>query len=183
MIFSSGCSNNNECIAPAKCLNGTCLVKLGDYGACTANRECEKGSCQNGWCGLPLGSSGCSVDGHCFSGACSNGVCIVNTGQPCVGGVTCKGICNNKGICVLPNGSPCNGDNTTCYSNYCHPDTKTCKVYPGTLGCNNSTDCIMSASCVNSKCLLRTGIFEFMNRASLFEIKYVYFWFMRKERK
>jgi hypothetical protein len=159
------CSSNNDCQAPATCVNGSCGLKpLGS--ACSRANECLSNQCAQGVCC----NSACS--GSCFS--CNQtGMAGTCTAVPS-GGPDPAGVCTNQGQASCGNDGTCNGlggckkytpgsicaaasctggvarSASTCNNGACVAGaTRTCAPYV----CNAAgTDCTASCS-TSSQCL------------------------------
>lgn len=76
---NGACASNFDCAGDQPwCVMGTCSNTLQSNGAaCSQNADCQSGSCVNGTCGLPSGST-------CYqSSSCASNVCLPCNGKNC----------------------------------------------------------------------------------------------------
>ncbi len=163
-------------VAPT-CEHGLCNVATNTCAdatgsTCTANDQCQYGTCSHGRCGLADGESGCTQGSAylCQSGACSpSGTCVPNVSGSCFIDSDCSGAefcdrahyrCAAKGIAgdALPNDGVlhqgvCTDElaQAACATAACNPATNTCAVANG-AACTAASQCVTNVCGGNGLC-------------------------------
>lgn len=172
---ADSCTNNQSCVAPAQCLNGSCGTKP-DGQTCAQASECSSGVCAQGvCCGTACAGScmACNVEGQ-------KGVCVpVPSGGADPAGA-CKdqkptscganGMCDGFGACAkYPTGTTCAAESCTAGAytgagvcdgaGTCNRPKETlcapymCNGNSACFGsCTTNTQCAGGAVCTNGSC-------------------------------
>lgn len=166
-------TEDQDCVATAKCLNGTCVVAKPLGQPCSTGEECTSGHCADGVCCTGQCDGDCqrcdyaiskgyctlvnngNVDVCAAGEACTGGVCAPLNGKkamgsPCASGSDCAGTpyCD-FGMCQWDYGSYCNpGEEWTCVTNFCKGGLCT--------SCASGADC-ESGLCTSGHCRLAAG--------------------------
>ncbi len=135
------CVEDDQCVAPLRCLDDTCGEAVGDGGGCLEDADCVVGArCQEGACADRIGQV-CGGPGECGVGA----VCALAEGRVCrpqgVEGEACEGdscdgahFCDRaEGVCrarPLP-GAPCSDGVHCAPGAACNLETGVCGPIPG----------------------------------------------------
>ncbi|MCB9641428.1 MAG: hypothetical protein H6727_21210 [Myxococcales bacterium] len=143
----SACTQDSDCPAKQKCVNGKCDI----VPTCSQDGDCNlREFCDNGTCKLRPGT--CNSDADCQQGEkCIGGAC--NTVAGCQQDSDCpQGKRCNSGICEDPPAS-CTQDSDCGQNQVC--DNGTCKNK--TPACTQDSDCPQGQKCENGACKAATA--------------------------
>jgi hypothetical protein len=175
----SGCTRDNQCIAPNTCQSGKC-GQSAPGGPCEINADCKQTPnpqfCVRGSCCNVSSCSGCKT---CASGTCGNvapggapvgGGCAVDTANPICGN---DGTCDGAGMCKVAAkdtacAPTCQGDSRvpgTCPGSgaMCKAGMAvdcgdfTCRSGICLTTCSGNADCAAGRACVSGACKLAPG--------------------------
>jgi hypothetical protein len=153
-VCPTSCSNDDECIAGARCRGSRCSTTVDNGGSCTQNADCSEGHCRNGFC--CSGGDCCASAEDCPAGYAQAPTC--NDMASCQGTRVAKRCVSNRcGSAVLNNDSACSGFAIECFSYpdvYCNGASvqaqRTCAT---SCEAGDASSCSTDYQCVNARCV------------------------------
>jgi hypothetical protein len=142
-LAGAACETQQDCVSPATCTGGKCVLALGS--ACDADAACESGVCGPATAAAPGGAKEClplpSVTARCTAD------------RRCGPGLTCTGV-EGAFYCLVAVGGECFGDDL-CASTFCSKNR--CAASPAVGAACVESRCGWGMSCDNGVCMKPGG--------------------------